>query len=46
MDRVWESRENSLTEPQWDNRGRPDKDVWGGGGLFTAAFEILTFSTH
>lgn len=34
MDRVWESRENSLTEPQRDNRGRPDKGAWEGGKEF------------
>lgn len=29
MDGVWERRERSLTEPQWDNEGRGDKAAWG-----------------
>lgn len=31
MDGVWERRERSLTEPQWDNEGRADKAAWGSG---------------
>lgn len=47
MDGVWERRESSLTEPQWDNEGRPDKDAWGGvrqGGVFTTEFKMTFLS--
>ena len=42
MDGVWESRENSLTEPQRDKRGRSDKDVCEGGQAFFTEPYLLT----